>query len=208
MNATRLIASKGMMWQQYGRQVSRGVYHIGGWDPRFQRATKQCSVRSFISVPSPTPPMDTVQEELEKDRVARLSAHQKNLELKALDEQLALLHMKRGINTGELYTMRGKFKALTRDYGLAFMAWYWTVWTTTAGLVWLGIEVGGFDAIELLGQVDVYTGWTLSQHVDHTVGTIGLVLTVNEFLEPLRLPLVVMTTKPVVHFLYSASFHK
>ncbi|KAI2490457.1 hypothetical protein MHU86_24110 [Fragilaria crotonensis] len=205
MNATRLIASKGLLLQQYGRQVTRQVYPVRGWDPR-QHTTKQ-SVR-FYTFPSPTPPMTTEEEQAEKSRVATLSANQKNEELKIIDQKLALLHMQRGINTGELYTFRGKMKALTRDYGLAFMAWYWTVWTTTAGMVWVGIEVGGFDAIELLVRVDGYMGWTMSQHVDPTIGTIGLVLAVNELLEPLRLPLVVMTTKPVVNLLSSASFHK
>ena len=207
MNAARLIASKGLRWQQYGWKVSQKVNHVGGWGPRSQKVS-ELSVRSFISLPSPIPPMTPEEEQHEKARVASLSPHQKNEELMALDQQLALLQMKRGINTGELYTMRGKFKALTRDYGLAFMAWYWTVWTTTAGLVWVGIEVGGFDAIQLLAQVDDYMGWSLSQHVDPRVGTIGLVLAVNELLEPLRLPLVVMTTKPVVNLVYAASFRR
>ena len=45
-------------------------------------------------------------------------------------------------------------------------------------------------------------GWSLSNHVDHTVGTIGLTIAVNELLEPVRLPLVVVTTKPVVDTLF------
>jgi len=48
--------------------------------------------------------------------------YQKEIELRELDSEIARLQTLRGINTGELYTMRGKFKALTRDYGIGFMA--------------------------------------------------------------------------------------
>lgn len=63
------------------------------------------------------------EEEQEKKRVEGLSKYQKEIELRALDKELARLNTLRGINTGELYTFRGKFKALARDYGVAFMAW-------------------------------------------------------------------------------------
>jgi hypothetical protein len=146
--------------------------------------------------------MTKEEEEAEKKRVAGLSSVQKDQELRQLDRQLALLNMKRGINTGELYTLRGRFKELARDYGLPFMMWYWTVWFSTALLVYGAIEVGGIDALEILATVDKYMGWSLSNHVDHTVGTIGLTIAVNELLEPVRLPLVVVTTKPVVDTLF------
>ena len=62
-------------------------------------------------------------EEEEKKRVAGLSKYEKEIELRNYDKELARLHTLRGINTGELYTFRGKFKALARDYGMGFMAW-------------------------------------------------------------------------------------
>ena len=147
-------------------------------------------------------PMTKEEEEGEKQRVAGLSDVQKASELRDCDRQLAMLNMKRGINTGELYTLRGKFKALARDYGIPFMVWYWTVWFSTACMVYGGIELGGIDALELIGKLDTFTGWTISEHVDSTVGTIGLTIAVNELLEPLRLPIVVLTTKPVVDSLF------
>ena len=145
--------------------------------------------------------MTKEEEDDEKERVAGLTPFEKEMELRDLDRQLALLNMKRGINTGELYTLRGKLKALSRDYGVPFMIWYWTVWGTTGLLTYGAIELGGVDAIAILANVDYYTGWTLSSWVDPTVGTIGLTLAVNELIEPLRLPIVIMTTKPVVHYL-------
>jgi len=63
------------------------------------------------------------EEEAENTRVAGLSKYQKEIELRDLDKELARLNTLRGINSGELYTFRGKFKALARDYGIGFMAW-------------------------------------------------------------------------------------
>jgi len=140
------------------------------------------------------------EEETEKERVSKLSSYQKEMELRNLDEQIAKLNTLRGINTGELYTLRGKFKALARDYGIGFMVWYWTVWCSTAVLTYGAIELGNVDAIAMLAKVDAWTGYEISTKVDPTLGTIGLTLAVNECLEPLRLPVVVLTTKPVVHF--------
>mmetsp|Transcript_6228 Transcript_6228/g.7891 ORF Transcript_6228/g.7891 Transcript_6228/m.7891 type:complete len:196 (+) Transcript_6228:73-660(+) len=138
------------------------------------------------------------EEEKEKQRVSVLSKRQKEIELSQLDKDIARLNTLRGINNGELYTFRGKFKALSRDYGLAFIAWYWCVWTSSAFLTYGAIELGGIDAIELLTKVDDFTGYDLSSKVDPTIGTIGLTIAVNELLEPLRLPIVVFTTKPIV----------
>ncbi len=148
-------------------------------------------IRRYSSLPKE-------EEEKEKSRVALLSEAQKKKELKELDREIARLNTLRGINTGELYTFRGKFKALARDYGMAFMAWYWCVWTSTAALTYTSIEVGGVDAIALLSNVDAFTGYDISSRVDPTFGTIGLTLAINELLEPLRLPIVVFTTKPIV----------
>ncbi|GFH52156.1 hypothetical protein CTEN210_08632 [Chaetoceros tenuissimus] len=146
------------------------------------------------------------EEEAEKKRVASLSKYQKEIELRDLDKELARLNTLRGINTGELYTMRGKFKALARDYGMAFMAWYWTVWCSTAALTYGAIEMGLVDAMQLIGQFDVLTGFDLSSKVDPQLGAIGVTLVFNEMLEPLRLPIVVMTTKPIVETLYPRKF--
>ncbi len=142
-------------------------------------------------------------EEKEFERVKLLSESQKEKELKELDKEIARLYSLRGINTGDLHTFRGRFKALARDYGIAFMAWYWVVWTSTAALTYAAIEVGGIEAIELIARVDNLTGFEFSQKVDPAVGTIGLTLIINEMLEPLRLPIVVFTTKPIVDTLSS-----
>ncbi|KAL7532239.1 hypothetical protein ACHAXR_004512 [Thalassiosira sp. AJA248-18] len=168
---------------------------------------KQIQIRTILSSSSfsALPPDE---EKKEKSRVESLSPYQKEMELRQLDSELARLQTLRAINTGELYTMRGKFKMLSRDYGMGFLAWYWTVWFATAGLSYAAIELGGVDPLVVAGKVETFLGWeplSISGKLDPTLGQIGLVVAMNECLEPLRLPLVVVTTKPVVNF-FSKSY--
>jgi len=69
------------------------------------------SSSSFSSLPPE-------EEKEEKSRVDSLTTYQKEIELRKLDQQLSRLNTLRAINTGELYTFRGKFKMLSRDYGM------------------------------------------------------------------------------------------
>ena len=69
------------------------------------------SSSSFSSLPPE-------EEKEEKSRVDSLTSYQKEIELRKLDQQLSRLNTLRAINTGELYTFRGKFKMLSRDYGM------------------------------------------------------------------------------------------
>ena len=69
------------------------------------------SSSSFSSLPPE-------EEKEEKSRVDSLTPYQKEIELRKLDQQLSRLNTLRAINTGELYTFRGKFKMLSRDYGM------------------------------------------------------------------------------------------
>jgi Protein of unknown function (DUF1279) len=173
-----LLGSKSMMMRSF-------FVHMG-------------SVRQFSSSYTP---MTKEEEEAEKVRVSKLTDFQKEMELRDLDRQLAKLSMLRGINTGELYTFRGKYKALARDYGFPFIAWYWVVWSSTFCVSYTAISLGLIDTMEVMHMLDVWTGLQVSAHVDPTLGSIGLAVALNEVLEPLRLPIVMYTTKPVVHWL-------
>lgn len=73
-------------------------------------------------------PMTNEEEEKEKARVAHLSPEEKDMELRDLNRQLARLEKLRGINTGEIYTWSGRYKALMRDYAFPLFAWYWACW--------------------------------------------------------------------------------
>jgi hypothetical protein len=142
--------------------------------------------------------MTKEEEEKEKARVAHLSPEEKDQELRSLNRQIAKLETLRGINTGELYTWSGRYKALMRDYGFPLFVYYWCVWTTMGVSVYLAIDVGGLDAMELLARIDHQFGWSLTEKVDPQLGKIGLALMVNEVLEPVRLPFVITTLKPAI----------
>jgi hypothetical protein len=173
---------------------------IPTWHINLLQCQRTLSTSASSSSFSSLPPEE---ENAERQRVATLSAYAKEMELRKLDADIARLQTLRGINTGELYTLRGKFKMLSRDYGMGFLAWYWTVWFGTAAMSYVAIEVGGVDPMMVASKVENFLGWepmSISGKLDPTLGRIGLVVAINECLEPLRLPLVVVTTKPVVNF--------
>ena len=63
------------------------------------------------------------------------------------------------------------------------------------------MKVGGVDPLVVAAKAEMWLGLeygSITGRLDPTLGEIGLVLLLNELLEPIRLPFVVMTTKPVV----------
>ena len=58
--------------------------------------------------------MTKEEEEQEKARVSHLSPDEKDAELRKLNREIARLETLKGINTGELYTWTGRYKALVR----------------------------------------------------------------------------------------------
>lgn len=151
-------------------------------------------------------PMTPSEEDAEKDRVSKLTPFQKDQELRQLNRDIARLDMLRGINTGELYTISGKYKNLARNYGVPLAVWYWTVWSATAVLCFGAVTVGGVDVMSLVDRVDGYTGWDLASKVDPTYGKIGLVIVLNELIEPVRLPVVVFTVKPMMETFFPTKY--
>jgi hypothetical protein len=143
-------------------------------------------------------PMTGDEEEREKARVSHLSPEEKEKELRHLNREIVKLETIRGINTGELYTWSGRYKSLVKNYGFPLFVYYWALWATMGGVVYLGIDFGGLDAMALLERIDSNLGWSLSEKVDPQLGKMGVALILNECLEPVRLPFVVVTLKPVM----------
>lgn len=77
---------------------------------------------------------------------------------------------------------------------------------STGAMTYGAITMGAIDPMVLIGNVDAYTGLELSSKVDPQLGAIGITLVFNEMLEPIRLPIVVMTTKPIVEALYPKTY--
>lgn len=146
-------------------------------------------------------PLSPEQIKEEKQRVSTLTDFQRDQELRQYNRDIAKLEALKGINTGELFTLRGQYKQLARDYGLPMMIWYGAVWFGTLGACYVGVTVGQLDAAQLLAYADSFTGWNMAsrvQELDPEYGKIGVAILLNELIEPLRLPIVVFTTKPVV----------
>eukprot|EP00934_Nitzschia_sp_Nitz4_P004968 Nitzschia sp. Nitz4//scaffold59_size112058//74022//74591//NITZ4_004116-RA/size112058-processed-gene-0.219-mRNA-1//-1//CDS//3329555144//4958//frame0 len=151
-------------------------------------------------------PMTQDEQEREKARVHHLTPAQKEDELRHLNREIARLEMLRGINTGELFTWSGRYKALMRDYAMPLFVYYWATWGTMGIMAYLAIDIGGLDAMSLIGQFDSYTGWNLTDKVDPELGKIGLALMVNEMMEPIRLPFVVATLRPIVELISPSKY--
>jgi len=150
--------------------------------------------------------MSKEEEEEEKARVAQLTPFQKDQELRSLNRQIARLEVQRGINTGELYTWSGRYKQLSRDYGFPLVAYYFCCWSATGIGILALMHVGGFDALAFIGKVDAYTGLDLSSKIEPEWGKIGVAVVLNEVIEPLRLPIVILTVKPVVDRFFPPKF--
>jgi len=147
---------------------------------------------------------DEIAQEVQ--RVSTLSNQQKDLEVRQHNRDLARIELLKSILDGTHNTLRGRYQRLTKQYGLPMLVWYWVVWTSSLGIVYGAVQVLGIDGVQLLQQVDGYTGWQLTHKVDPQLGTIGLALLVNEVLEPIRLPVVLFTTKPVVDQLFPPKY--
>jgi hypothetical protein len=151
-------------------------------------------------------PMSKEEETKEQTRVKSLTSFQKDQELRNYNRQLAKLELLKGINTGEIYTWTGRYKALARDYGMPLFAYYWVVWTSTAIVCYGVLTIFSIDCLALIGQVDHYSGWDISSKVDPEMGKIGTSILLNELLEPLRLPAVILTVKPVMDNLFPPKY--
>jgi hypothetical protein len=69
-----------------------------------------------------------------------------------------------------------------------------------------GHSRGGVDAMALLQQLICERDLILASKVDPSVGKYWLAVIVNELVEPVRLPVVIMTVKPVMDRSFRPSF--
>jgi hypothetical protein len=61
------------------------------------------------------------------------------------------------------------------------------------------LQIGLIDAMMLLEWVDTQFDVSLADNIDPTLGNAALAIALNELMEPIRLPIVVMTTPTVVN---------
>jgi hypothetical protein len=211
--------------KQYGG-LFNDDHHYGSWQYRYRNyfhSTTSCNNSTSSNSKSssnnnsiypqqqhnqqqPFVPMSKEEEVAENTRVSQLSIEQKDIELRQLNRQIAILEMKRGINTGELYTWTGKYKTLARDYSTPLFVWYTTVWLCTGVLFYTTFTIFDIDFMYVIQQFDHYTGFHMSQQINPEYGKIGVILVMNEIIEPIRLPIVILTVKPVIDALYPTKY--
>jgi hypothetical protein len=163
--------------------------------PRFLFRPEHVTGRRFYTA------MTKEEEEKEVARVSHLRPEDKDTEIRDLNRKLAKLEMLKGINNGELYTWTGRYKNLVREYAMPMFWYYWALWGTSFVCTYAIVGIGGLDAMEVIGKFDTMSGWNITDKVDPALGKIGLALVLNEMLEPIRLPLVVITLKPLMETL-------
>ena len=100
--------------------------------------------------------------------------------------------------TFENLSFKDKAKILATEYGIAFTVWWTFVWAVTGFVTYGAIEMSDIDSLTLIAQLESYVEYDLSSKIDPKYGNIGLAVVVNEVFEPLRFPIVIATTKPVV----------
>ena len=100
--------------------------------------------------------------------------------------------------TFENLSFKDKAKILATEYGIAFTVWCTFVWAVSGFVTYGAIEMSDIDSLTLIAQLESYVEYDLSSKIDPKYGNIGLAVVVNEVFEPLRFPIVIATTKPVV----------
>ena len=86
------------------------------------------------------------EDRSEREEALAIPKEERDAQVAELDEQIKALTRRRAVLTGELYTLRGKFKSMGRDYGLPFMVWWTAVWLCTGVGVFAGITVSSCAA--------------------------------------------------------------
>uniref|UniRef100_A0A7S1BW81 DUF1279 domain-containing protein n=1 Tax=Corethron hystrix TaxID=216773 RepID=A0A7S1BW81_9STRA len=192
---TKLPLHCNMPWELLPiRHFSSGTGNSGGGEPGAPptRDGDNCVV--------PAVRLSDDEAAAEKRRVGSMSDYAKTMELRRIDAQLERLNTMRAVHTGDHGTWKGEFKSLARDYGFQFMVYWTAVWACTGVGCYFALEMGGVDAISLLMRFDAQFGTDVASRIDPTLGNVAVAIAVNEMLEPIRLPFIVLTTKPVVFF--------
>lgn len=134
--------------------------------------------------------------------VERIHASIANLEqeLQSLKGEVSLLKNNQAeILAGNTKRKTGLF-ALLSEYGLPFALWYGVLWAGGIGGLYGAVQLGYIgwdDAKESLNSLGMGQFYDLDQ-VDPKTGSFVVAFLLNEFLEPIRLPLAIATIKPLV----------
>ncbi|GMH98132.1 hypothetical protein TrST_g6748 [Triparma strigata] len=170
------------------------------------------SSQSSSSPPPPPPPpplpqhlqlktlpiLSSSEKETYNLWLSSLTPSEKSTEKESIEKSLHSLQTRLSLLTLESSTFRGQLKSLTRDYGFPFLVYWWSLWGVTGIICYGSISFFSLDVPSLLKNIDTLINIDVSGRIDPDLGEVAVAVAVNELLEPVRLPFVVVTTKKLV----------
>ena len=146
----------------------------------------------------PLPILSSSEKETYNLWLSSLTPSEKSTEKESIEKSLHSLQTRLSLLTLESSTFRGQLKSLTRDYGFPFLVYWWSLWGFTGILCYGSISFFSLDVPSLLKNLDSLINIDVSGRIDPDLGEVAVAVAVNELLEPVRLPFVVVTTKKLV----------
>lgn len=91
---------------------------------------------------------------------------------------------------------KGGFAQLITEYGAPFVVWYFLIWSGSLLSIYGLLECGLISWQDTLAPLFQALGLDDYVHrIDSTMGSVVIAIVVNEILEPIRFPVVVLTLK-------------
>ncbi|OEU07490.1 hypothetical protein FRACYDRAFT_250908 [Fragilariopsis cylindrus CCMP1102] len=139
------------------------------------------------SAPTPTPtPSSTMlpkmmedKEEYEKEKNKNLSSSSATASETETEKKIGLMNY---------------FKQL----GMPFLAWWTGVWVVTGVGIYSGMELFGIDVLGMLQTTLPSNNYIDFSKVDPKTGNVMTAVAINELIEPIRFPFVLLTAKPII----------
>ena len=85
-----------------------------------------------------------------------------------------------------------------KELGMPFIAWWTGVWAATGVGIYGGMEYGGLGILSMLQTIPL-NGMVALSAIDPKAGNLMVAIGVNELIEPIRFPFVLLTAKPIIY---------
>ena len=85
-----------------------------------------------------------------------------------------------------------------KQLGMPFLAWWTGVWVVTGVGIYSGMELFGIDVLGMLQTTLPSNNYIDFSKVDPKTGNVMTAVAINELIEPIRFPFVLLTAKPII----------
>lgn len=116
----------------------------------------------------------------------------RNLETAVAAQQLKLTEVE------ALAKKKGGLMEIVTRYGAPFVVWYAVMWAGSWFGIYTLLEMGFVSWQDTLPALESFGLGQYVEKVDPSTGNMVLALVINEIIEPIRFPLVLATSKPVI----------